>query len=173
MKSKKTEDLLKNHAHEVTLVPGYLGYANPRVTDTIDTLFPGELTHLKFTPLVDEACIIVQAAAKGETGAVEMARGDSRRTAQFNLWVALNSFDLDWSDDRKLKLPAQGENVPVGKEKRSVLLLRVKRAAGRTRVTRKTTTAPAVRGAQKKKDAPAAQSANQVAAAKPESDVAE
>jgi hypothetical protein len=127
LETNQVEQLLENYDMEFTVSPSYQAYANPRLTTNIDTLFQGEVTHLKFTPLVADGYVIIQTAMKEELGAVEFVRGDSRPTGTVSLRAALNGFDLVWPDDRKLKIPVQTETITVGEESRTLLLLRVKR----------------------------------------------
>lgn len=132
------EDMVSNYPMLATLTPDYNAYLNPRVTQSVDSLSNGEVTHLSFIPMVDEGFVIVQSVRKDEPGAMEFARSESRRTGIVNMRAALNDFDLDWPEDRKLKMPVLVKELPVGDQKRQVVLFRVKKAGSKVRQTRST-----------------------------------
>ncbi|HYG57760.1 MAG TPA: hypothetical protein VD902_06795 [Symbiobacteriaceae bacterium] len=127
------DDLLLDKDAAITLVPNYMGYCNPRVTNMLDTLANQEVTHLKFTPMVDEGLLLGRPAVKGEQGAIDFTRHDSRRTGEFNLRVPLAGFNMEFSEDRKLKLPVEVETIDIGEESQKVVLIRVKRAEAKKR----------------------------------------
>ena len=131
----KREDLLYNYAMEATLGPDYVLYFNPRVTAEIDGTTDAEVGYLKFTPMVEDGLIVVETAVKGEMGAEEFTRGDSRRTGTVNVRAALNGFGLKWPRGRKLKLPVGKMTVPVDDEERQVMVLVVKRPPTKKRNT--------------------------------------
>jgi hypothetical protein len=134
------ESLLSNYPMEFTVSSGWQGYANPRVTLAIDGLSESEVSHLLFYPIAEDGIVVIQAGRKGEPGATEFSRSESRNTGSVSMRVALNDFDLDWSEDRKLQLPVKEDLVDVNGVGVKVLIMRVKRpgsAKKQPRITKK------------------------------------
>jgi hypothetical protein len=139
------EDLLANLPMEVTVNQGRVGYFNLRVTSEADTLTKAEVTHLKFTPMPEAGLVIIESANPEEASAMEFVRSDSRRTGSVNMRAALDPFNLEFSSDVNLKFAVTVTQVPVGKEKRSVLVMVVKQPKTKKTVSRprkKTETSP-------------------------------
>lgn len=131
------EDLLENKELAFTLTPDFMGYSNPRTTAVLDSLSASEVVYLKFIPMVQDGVVAVLAADKNETGATEFIRADSRRTGVVSLRPTLVGFNLQFSEDRKLLLPIEAEDVP-GPDgvMRRVVLIRVKQPTTKKRQTR-------------------------------------
>lgn len=138
------DDLLARFPRVITLRHDNIGYCNPGVTADIDSLSSSEVKYVKFIPLVEDGCVVIKAAAKGETGAVEIVRGDSRRTLTLSLRLALHPFELDLREERKLRFPVHLETVKTAQGEQSILILRVKRPT-----SKKTTARPRKNGTAK------------------------
>jgi hypothetical protein len=136
-KAATRDDMVESLELEFVLSPNYLTYANVRTTQAVDRLREGEVTHLKFTPVRPKGLVIVQAAEKGEPGAAEFERGDTRRTGTFNMRIGLHGFSLEWPEDRNLKLPLVEEILEMEDgTQQPVLVVSVKRPKTKQRVSR-------------------------------------
>ncbi len=128
-------DLLKQYALHVTLTPDFWLYANPRITAAIDSLSETEVTHLKCIPMVDDGLLVVLNAKADEDGAVEFARGDSRRTGSWYARAALAGFNISFSEERKLHLPVlDDDGASTGP--REYVAIRVKQPAAKKTIAR-------------------------------------
>ncbi len=132
------EITLESKDMSITVNRHYLGYTNPRVTLEIDRLEETEIGYLKFVPLLKEGLVVMLSCTKDEEGAVEFNRSASGTTATVNLRAALIGFDLEFTGNRKLRLPF-GTTTTAGENPRKVGLLRVKRPKRKRSVTRKKT----------------------------------
>lgn len=119
------DDLVENLEDEFTVSPNFMAYANLKVTNHIDAMQIQPVTHLKFTPLVDDGIVIVQPTTKGEKGAEEFVRGETRRTGRVNVRAALNGFDLAFPETRSLRLKVETQNVAAASGPRAILLIKV------------------------------------------------
>lgn len=131
------DDFLDDNFLGFTLSPDYSAYSNVRTTLAVDGLTEGELTHLKFRPMVDNGLVVGEAAKKGEIGAEEFSRTESRRSGSVPLRAALRGFDLEWQENRNLLLPVTVEEVPLpDRTTKKILVIHVKRPATKERVSR-------------------------------------
>lgn len=130
------EDLLNRYPMLVTLTPDLMGYSNPRVTASVDSLSDQEITHLKCIPLVEDGLVIILPAKPEEQAAVEFVRGDSRRTGSFSLRAALVNFNISFSDERKLKFEVAADEAPTTDGTRKFLAIKVKRPSAKKTVSR-------------------------------------
>lgn len=80
-------------------------YSNVKSTRGLDSLSKGLVTHFKFFPVKDEGLVIIQAAVKGEDGAVEFHRSRTNRTGNFTMRAPLQSLGLKIQDRRPVLLP--------------------------------------------------------------------
>lgn len=151
------EDLLETKDLSLIVGPDFGTYANMRTTQSIDRLSDTEVTHLKSTPMVEDGAVILEAAQKGEVGAEEFARGETRRFGKFNFRAGLHKFNLEWSDNRNLVLPVTEAEIPMPDgNTRRVLIVTVKQPTTKERAVRgkRTSAKPPA-----KPDSPAADSA--------------
>ncbi|MDF2627605.1 MAG: hypothetical protein K0R39_1436 [Symbiobacteriaceae bacterium] len=131
------DDVLETKENVLVVTPEFVTYANLRTTQSIDGLSSAEVTHLKSTPVVDQGIVILEAALKGEEGAEEFSRGETRRFGTFNFRSALAKFHLEWPENRNLVLPVEEEEIPMPSgETRRVLVVTVKQPTTRERSVR-------------------------------------
>ncbi len=131
------QDLMENYAMEIVMRPDRLGYFNPRVTQAVDDMSNTEVTHIKFIPLVKDGVVAITPAAPTEPGATEFMRGESRRTAMANLRVALNGFQVEIHEGRKLAFPVSPQPFTTAEGKQSsILVFQVKRPESKKSVAR-------------------------------------
>lgn len=131
------DELLENKDLALVVDPNCGAYANMRTTQAIDKLSDGEVTHLKSTPMVEDGVVVIEAAQKGEAGAEEFSRGETRRFGKFYFRTALNRFNLEWADNRNLVLPVTEDEIPMPDgEVRRVLIVTVKKPSTKERAVR-------------------------------------
>lgn len=130
------EDLLESLADEIVMGPDYIGYFNVKVTGSVDGMQTQPVTHLKFKPLLLDGVVVVQPAVKGEKGAIEFYRSETRRNGKVNLRAALAGFNLNFAETRSLRLPVKAEPITTRGVKRTVLLIEVQKPETKQRVER-------------------------------------
>lgn len=130
------EDLLEGAADEIVMDPDYLGYFSVKVTGYVDAMQTQPVTHLKLTPLVSDGIVLIQPAAKGDLGAIEFARGETRRTGRLNLRPGLAGFNLTFHENRNLKLPVKTQTITVNGQQRTILVIELQKLETKPRVAR-------------------------------------
>lgn len=119
-------DLLKNYPMTVTVSDNWWLYANPRVTAALDGMWPVDVTHLFFTPIIKAGIVVARPCEKDAPGAEEFVRNASRRTGSVNAKAALNGFNLTFPENRKMRFTVMTGPVVVEGETKEVMVIKVK-----------------------------------------------
>jgi hypothetical protein len=130
------DNVIRKLKSEFVVNNSWYGYANLRVAAAIDSLARREVTHLKFTPLVDEGVVVIEVAEPDEQGAVEFRRSPTLSTGRVHMRAALADFDLTFADKRNMVFPVQVASIPVAGTERQVMLMRVKQPTAKKTISR-------------------------------------
>lgn len=125
------ENLLKRYSMTITARRDGTAYFNPRVTNAVDRSVSSPVTHLQFTTMRDEGCIIVRACDSEAPGAEEVARSDSQRTFTVNMKAALQDLVADLPEHRKIRYKVDTATVDVDGAPHTVLIVKVKERQSR------------------------------------------
>lgn len=125
------ENLLKRFPMEVTVRADGIAYFNPRVTNAVDESVSSPVTHLQFTPLRDEGCVLIWACDSEALGAEEISRSDSQRTFTVNMKAALQNLVSELPEHRKIKYKVATAAVEVDGTPRTVLVMKIKERQSR------------------------------------------